>query len=261
MFELPYLEIYAEIFEKRLKNRTLESMDIPQEKCGNVSKAELTEHLVGNELKKVWREGLSLWFQFDNYAVLEMTFLPSAELKVLEQGQEAELDSEIFNLYFGGGQTLSIKNAKKLNVFRLSAIHSDAPDVFSREMTLEYLINLFADRDEEIKPVLMNQSLIRGIEECFADEILWYAEISPFSIVSKIPVDRMKILHRTIKYVFLDTIKQIKRINFLKLDKMNVDLLMIHNPDKVCSPTGNPIKVEIQDGITTYYTDEQTLYV
>lgn len=261
MFELPYLEIYAEIFEKRLKNRTLENMDIPQEKCGNVSKAELSEHLIGNELKKVWREGLSLWFQFNNYAVLELSLLSSGELNILEHSQETEVDSELFNLYFSGGQTLSIKDTNQLNIFRLSAIQADAPDVFSKEMTLEYLMNLFADRNEEIKHVLMNQSLIRGIEESFADEILWYAEISPFSIAGKIPADRMKILHRTIKYVFLDTIKQIKRINFLKLDKMDVDLLMIHNAEKVCSPTGKPIKVEIQDGITTYYTDEQTLYV
>jgi len=31
MLELPYLEIYAEIFDRRFKNRVLQKVDIPRE--------------------------------------------------------------------------------------------------------------------------------------------------------------------------------------------------------------------------------------
>ncbi|TCC99519.1 hypothetical protein FBD94_04675 [Pedobacter hiemivivus] len=259
MFELPYLEICAEIFEKRFKNRVLQRVDIEKEQCANFSQIELSELLVGHELKRVWREGLSLWFQFRNYAVLEMSLMPSAELRVIEQSLEA--DYGLLNLYFNGGQILSVEDVYELSIFRLNPIQTSAPDVLSKEMTYEYLIDQFSNRNEEIKYVLMDQRVIRGIEEAYADEILWFAEISPFSIASKIPLDKVKVLYKTIKYVLLDSIKETRKLNFLKVNEIDPDLLLIHNSNKECSPTGKPIKVEIRDDTTTYYTDEQILYV
>jgi len=258
MFELPYLEICAEIFDKRFKNRVLQKVDIQQEKCINVPITELSESLIGSELKKIWREGLSLWFQFKNYAVLEMSLSDSAELHVIEQNQEA--DSGLLNLHFGGGQILSVKDSRGLSRFRLKPAHESVPDVLSKEVTYEYLINLFSNTEAEIKQVLIDQGLVRGIGEAYSDEILWYAEISPFSIANKIPLDKVKVLHKTIKYVLLDAIKQTRKTNSLKFDKADPDLLMIHNAGKKKSPTGKAIKVKTRNRIATYYTDEQTLY-
>lgn len=259
MFELPYLEICAEIFDKRFKNRVLQKVDIQQEKCLNVSFAELSESLVGNELKKIWCEGLSLWFQFKNYAVLEMSLSVSVELHLIEQNSGGA-DSGLLNLYFSGGQILSVRDTQELSRFRLKPVHEIVPDVFSREMTSEYLINLLSNTEEEIKPVLVNQELIRGIREAYAYEILWYAEISPFSISSKIPLDKVKVLHKTIKYVLLDAIKETRKLNALKFDKADPDLLMIHNAGKKNSPTRKAVKVKIWNNTATYYTDEQIGY-
>ncbi|WP_449436818.1 formamidopyrimidine-DNA glycosylase [Pedobacter steynii] len=259
IFELPYLEICAEIFDKRFKNRVLHKVDIQQEKCLNVSIGELNESLVGNELKKIWREGLSLRFQFKNYAVLEMSLSDSAELRVIEQNLD-DADSSLLSLYFSGGQMLSVKGSEEFSRFRLNPVHEIVPDVFSKEMTSEYLISLLSNTEEEIKLILVDQGLIRGIGEAYADEILWYAEISPFSIASKIPLDKVKILYKTIKYVLLDAIKETRKLNTLKFDKADPDLLMIHNAGKKNSPTGKTIKIKIWKDTATYYTDEQMVY-
>jgi len=260
MFELPYLEICAEIFDKRFKNRVLQKVDIQKEKCLNVSIVELIESLVGNQLKKVWREGLSLRFQFKNYAVLEMSLSVSAELHLIEQNPDAA-DFGLLNLYFGSGQILSVRDTQELSRFCLKPVHENVPDVFSKEMTSEYLIKLFSNTEEEIKQVLVDQGLIRGIGGAYADEILWYAEISPFSKTCKIPLDKVKVLHKTIKYVLLDAIKETRKLNALKFNKADPDLLMIHNAGKKYSPTGKPINVKIRHSTATYYTDEQALYV
>lgn len=125
MFELPYLESCAEIFEKRFKNRVLQKIDIQYEKSLNVSKAELIENVVEHELKKVWREGLSLRFQFKNLAVFEMNLSPAAEFRIMEQNQE--IDSGLLSLYFSGGAILSIKDLRKLSTFRLNLIDIAVP--------------------------------------------------------------------------------------------------------------------------------------
>lgn len=259
MFELPYLEICAEIFEKRFKNKVLQRVDIQQEHGMNVTPAELSESLITNELKKVWREGLSLMFQFKNYNVFEMCLSSSADLQVITENQEGS--PAALNFYFSGGQVLSVKSGAELNTFRLHPAQRSAPDVLSREMTYEYLAGLFLNRKEEVKSILVDQNLIRGIWEAYADDILWYAEISPFSAANKIPLDKVKVLHRTIKYVLLDAIKQMRKINSLKFNETVSDLLMIHNANKKRSPTGGIIKLEVVAGKSTYYTDEQQLYV
>jgi Formamidopyrimidine-DNA glycosylase len=259
MFELPYLEICAEIFDKRFKNRVLQKVDIQQEKCINVSIAELNESLTGNELKKIWREGLSLRFQFKNYAILEMSLSSSAELHMIEQNSD-DAYFGLLNLYFSGGQILSVRDDQEFSRFRLKPVPESVPDVLSKEMIFEYLMDLFSNSEEEIKQVLVDQGLVRGIGEAYADEILWYAEISPFSIANKIPLDKVKELYKTIKYVLLDAIKETRKLSALKFDKADPDLLMIHNAGRRNSPTGKAIKVKIWNETTTYYTDEQILY-
>ncbi|SHF48037.1 DNA-formamidopyrimidine glycosylase family protein [Pedobacter caeni] len=259
MLELPYLEVCAEMFERKFKNRVLLRLDIPHKKYINVSITELTDSLIGKDLKKVWREGLSLYFQFRNHAVLEMCLSASAELFVVALDQEDK--AGLMDFYFSGGQILSVKDIQHLCKFRLNPIHTAVPDVLSKDITVEYLVDLFTNRSEEIKYVLTDQRLIRGIGDAYADEILWYAEISPFSIAGKIPLDRIKVLHKTIKYVLLDAIKEARKITSWKFIEAGADLLMIHNPDKKDSPTRWTIKMKVILGIKTYYTDEQHLYV
>ncbi|PTS93588.1 hypothetical protein DBR11_24915 [Pedobacter sp. HMWF019] len=258
MLELPYLEIFAENFDKKFRNRVLQKVEVNYKKCINVSIADLKESLEGQELKKVFRRGLTLCFQFKNHTVLEMCVRSKAELVVLE-GEEAYRG--LINLYFSGGQVLSVKDPLKRSAFFLNPIQTAIPDVLSKEMTVEYLKSIFLNNTKQIRDVLTDQEVIGGVDEAYADEILWYAEISPFSIAGSIPLEEVKVLLRTMKYVLLDAIKQIKRIDFGKIGYANPDLLMIHHVDKKKSPTGYDIQVKTVAGAKVYYTDEQKPYI
>ncbi|MBC8984912.1 hypothetical protein H9X96_03895 [Pedobacter sp. N36a] len=259
MFKLPYLEICAEIFDRKYKNRLLQKLDIKQHKCIHVSIAALNENLVGHELKKVWREGFSLFFQFKNYSVLEINLSIAAEFEMRLQNQE--VTAGLLALSFSGGQILSVKDRQQMSRFNLNPVPLTIPDVLSKEMSVDFLITLFSETEVEIKSLLIDQEVIRGIDQSYADEILWFANISPFSIVSSIPNAEVKILHKTIKYVLQDVIKQARKLDLFNNRQKGIDLLMIHNAKKKYSPTGKVIKMKRDHHITTYYTDEQTLYV
>ncbi len=259
MFKLPYLEICADIFDKRYRNRVLQKLDMKQDKCINVAIGTLNEYLVGHELKKVWREGFSLWFQFKNYAVLEINLSASAEFQMILQNQEGT--AGLLALNFSGGQILSVKDSQKLSRFNLNPEPLAIPDVLSKEMSIDYLMNLFAETEQEIKSLLIDQRVIRGIDPAYADEILWFANISPFSIVSRIPKAEVKVLHKTIRYVLQDAIKQARKLDLLNDRQKAPDVLMIHHARKKYSPTGKVIQMKSAHNITTYYTEEQILYV
>jgi formamidopyrimidine-DNA glycosylase len=259
MLELPFLEVCTELFERKFKNRVLQRLDIPDKKCINVSMAELSNSLIGQHLKKVWREGLSLCFQFKNHVVLQLCLSKSTEL--LLTGLDEYIHGGLLDFYFNSGQILSVKDNQLPSKIYLNPVYSGVPDVLGKDMTVGYLKEVFSNNKEEVKYVLIDQNIMRGIEEVYADEILWYAGISPFSIAGKIPLDGIKILHKTMKYVLLDAIKQARKLDMLNFREATHDLLIIHHADKKKSPTGGEIKTKVLADLRTYWTDEQELYV
>ncbi len=63
----------------------------------------------------------------------------------------------------------------------LNPAPSAAPDALSEEVNFEFLKTLLSTKKGSIKNILLDQKLIRGIGNAYADEILWDARISPFS--------------------------------------------------------------------------------
>jgi formamidopyrimidine-DNA glycosylase len=63
-----------------------------------------------------------------------------------------------------------------------------------------------------VKSALLDQHIIRGIGNAYADEILWDAGISPFSISNKIPDAEIKALLKSIKSVLQRAEKSIIKI-------------------------------------------------
>jgi formamidopyrimidine-DNA glycosylase len=111
-----------------------------------------------------------------------------------------------------------------------------------------------------IKTILLDQHIIRGIGNAYADEILWEAGISPFSIANKIPADKIKDLAAAIKKVLKDGEHQIKKEKPDIISGEVRDFLKIHNARKKESPTGASIQQKAIGGRKTYFTEEQKLY-
>lgn len=67
----------------------------------------------------------------------------------------------------------------------------------------------------------MDQKVIRGIGNAYADEILWEALISPVSVCNKIPDNKIKALSKSIKKVLKNAVKQIvkKKPDIISGDK------------------------------------------
>ena len=132
-------------------------------------------------------------------------------------------------------------------------------DALDKKLNYTYLKQLL-NRKANIKNVLLNQDLIRGIGNGYSDEILWKTCISPFSVASAIPDEKIKELAKNIKAVLNAAIRKIGK-KYPELVQGEVrDFMDIHTKAKTQSPTGYPIKVADRGMLKTYYTDEQTLF-
>jgi formamidopyrimidine-DNA glycosylase len=62
-------------------------------------------------------------------------------------------------------------------------------------------------RKSRIKAVLLNQSVVRGIGNIYADESLWRAKIHPEKIGARLKDDELRRLHRAVQHILREAIQ------------------------------------------------------
>jgi formamidopyrimidine-DNA glycosylase len=70
----------------------------------------------------------------------------------------------------------------------------------------EFLTRIQA-RKSRIKAVLLNQSVLRGIGNIYADESLWRAKIHPEKIGARLQDDELRRLHRAVQHILREAIR------------------------------------------------------
>jgi formamidopyrimidine-DNA glycosylase len=166
----------------------------------------------------------------------------------------------IAELLFDDDTGLALTDFQGMANVHLNPEESKAPDALADEMNTAFLKETLSAKKTVIKTILLDQHIIRGIGNAYADEILWEAGISPFSVANKIPADKIKDLAAAIKKVLKDGEHQIKKEKPDIISGEVRDFLKIHNSHKTQSPTGAKIQQKTIGGRKTYFTDEQELY-
>jgi formamidopyrimidine-DNA glycosylase len=76
------------------------------------------------------------------------------------------------------------------------------PDPLGRSFSVSTMQErLMLRKNWKIKQALMDQQVIAGIGNIYSDEMLWASDIHPLSIVSKIPPEKMRKLHKAMRNV------------------------------------------------------------
>lgn len=255
MPELPDLEIFAANLEKRFKNKTLERLDVTVAKKLNVPEKDLKAALEGHQLKAVLREGKTLQLHFGGGNVLGLHLMLHGEIQLIEKDDEVKF--KIIEFHFKGDNSFALTDFQKQATPTLNPEASEVPDALSREFTITYFAKVLAKKSVQIKQVLMDQKIVRGIGNTYADEILWHARVSPFSVAKAIPEKKVKDLYRAIDEVLRKEIMNLTKAIPESFNAEVRDFLKIHNPKLTESPTRQKILVDKTGGRKTYYTIEQ----
>jgi formamidopyrimidine-DNA glycosylase len=166
----------------------------------------------------------------------------------------------IVSLLFEDGTGLAVVDFQGMAQVTLDPEESKAPDALSKKLTPAFLKNIFSSTHKEVKDVLLDQHIIRGIGNAYADEILWQAKISPFSYADKVPAVKIGKLATSIKKILTEAEKNILKSNPDIIAGEIRDFLKIHNARKKLSPGGKRIQHTASKSRKTYYTKEQELY-
>jgi formamidopyrimidine-DNA glycosylase len=127
------------------------------------------------------------------------------------------------------------------------------PDPLGPEFTLARFRQALGRRSRTLKRFLTDQSAIAGIGNCFSDEILFAARLSPFAISTAIkPEERIRLFTAT-KKVLQDAILHLRRLDRLP-ERKDRTFLRVHNRfDAPCPVCSTPVKRVSYQESTLYY--------
>jgi formamidopyrimidine-DNA glycosylase len=257
MAELPDLSVFAKTLNHYFKGHPLKEIKVTVAKKLNVTEKELKEKLEGQRLELVQREGKTLEFHFSSRNILGLHLMLRGELTLVDR-ESPPPKFEIIRFDFGRHGAFAVTDFLKQARPTLDPKPQKAPDALA--IGREDFLKLLSKKKVAIKTLLMDQKQLRGIGNSYADEILWEARISPFSIASAIPEKQAIKLYDTMKQVLQDAIETITELNGNDLRGELRDVLKIHGANIEKSPTGKPVRSETLNGRTAYFTDEQKLY-
>lgn len=218
MPELPEVETARRAIAEQLTGRTLTSYELWLPKLVVAEPGLTLDGLIGSKLQAVDRYGKYLFLTFEPFTMV-MHLKLSGQLAARGAGipgfaaghpvpaYDAALPhkSTHLRLDFGDDAHLfftDIRHFARVWLMR----HEDVPDYLSRlklgpdvlpdDFTVDVLRERLSRRKtSKIKPVLLDQSVIAGLGNIYADESLWQARIHPERLTGSLTDDEISRLH------------------------------------------------------------------
>ncbi|MFN2138179.1 MAG: bifunctional DNA-formamidopyrimidine glycosylase/DNA-(apurinic or apyrimidinic site) lyase [Candidatus Promineifilaceae bacterium] len=206
MPELPEVETFVRALRPAVVGRTIIAMHNTWPRhIDRPLPGELAERIAGRRIDAVNRRGKFLLFNLTPSGALVIHLRMSGHLSVVERSEPR--DKHTHTVFILDNDTeLRFRDTRKFGRVYLvddpqEILYKLGPEPLSPDFTPESLAAMLADRKRAIKPFLLDQTMIAGIGNIYADEALHYAQIHPQRRTDSLTPAEIKRLHAGIQYV------------------------------------------------------------
>lgn len=261
MPELPDLQVYKKNLEKKLLNKKIEKIEIYN-----------TKKIVGDTMPllkldgtisifDINRIGKELIFNLTNDTTIGFHLMLKGEFSIDSHNNLEQKKYKIFEFVFEDNQGLLLTDPQGLAKVTINPEINNVPDALSNEFDFSYFIDKVNDNSRKnIKAFLLDQNIVKGIGNAYADEVLWHSKISPESKVGKIPAEKLQQLYTSIKVVLQNAIEQIDILSPDIISGETRSFLKVHNSAIDRTENGEEIIVKKIASKKTYFTASQELF-
>ena len=171
---------------------------------------ELRYRITGRMIQSVTRRGKFILFPLDQRETLIIHLRMSGHLAVVEASFPIDKHSHsVFEL--DSGQELRFRDTRKFGRIYLvreidDVVGNLGPEPLDSTFTLEQLREILSGRRRTLKPFLLDQSMIAGIGNIYADEALFQARLLPTRRTDSLTNNEIAALYRGIQEVLLQGI-------------------------------------------------------
>jgi formamidopyrimidine-DNA glycosylase len=257
MPELPDLEVFSSNLNRKLKGKKLVTVQFFRGAVKKGSASKIKNAIEKQVVNKVYREGKELRFAFGKKQLLGLHLMLHGKMEWITTEAPPRHALAVFR--FNNELMLAVSDYQRKANFQLNPPLPEVPDALDSTVNIRFWKNALQSK-RSVKALLIDQHIIRGIGNAYADEILWAAKISPNSVADKIPLKNVKLLNSSVKKVLRRAVTSIKKASPGIIEGEVRDFLLIHHPKKKISPAGKKIEIITMGGRKTYYTKEQELF-
>lgn len=208
MPELPDVEVFRRYLASTSLHQCIKTVQVESNKIlGNVSAKKLRMVLKDHEFESTVRHGKFLFVHLSSCRWLALHFGMTGYLRYFKEVDRKPAHDRLV-LGFVNGFHLGYYSQRLLGSVQLvdhpnSLIETKrlGPDALDRNLDLAAFKDVLSTRRGMVKPTLMNQQIIAGIGNIYADEILFHAQIHPAKKVSDLNAGILESLFRSMRAV------------------------------------------------------------
>ena len=267
MPELPEVETVKESLKLRLVGRKINKVNVLYDNIiayPNIK--DFVKNIKNQKINDMKRRGKFLLFELDDYYLLSHLrmegkyFFKNKDYNILKH------EHVIFNL--DNGEELRYMDTRKFgkmylikkeDIDKIGPLKKLGLEPWDENLTSEYLLDIYKNKKLPIKSVLLDQSIIVGIGNIYADEILFLCKISPLKKCNDITKKEAFNIIRYTRRVLESAIKKGGTTirSYSSVDGVHglfQEELLVHGKDKGNCPICNNeiIKIKV-GGRGTYY--------
>lgn len=213
MPELPEVETIRLSLEEKLTGRTIKGVEVRYPRMVQLQTvAELQRNIIGKTIHHLQRRGKYLLMRLSEDLVLAIHLRMTGQLTV-QPADHPVADATYFLLRLDNDTELRFRDQRKFGkvfVFAANqlppALAKMGPEPLADEFTSELLRKRFAGHKLAVKKALLNQEIIAGIGNIYADEALFVAGIHPARPVDSLTAAESERLHQAIRQVLQEGI-------------------------------------------------------
>jgi formamidopyrimidine-DNA glycosylase len=225
---------------------------------GKLSARAFSRHLTGHRLLSTRRHGKHLLAKIEGNGWLTLHFGMTGDLRFFKGLQPPRFMRVCLDL--AGDGHLAYINKRMLGRVGLVpdadafiAAQKLGPDALDRGFTLDAFRRAIAGIRRDVKSVLMDQEIVAGIGNIYADEILFQARIDPRAPIDRLDAAKLARLHRAIGTALRMAIAHGAGSDEVAARMPKTALLPHRHKGGHCPRCGRPLKTTKIGGRTTYF--------
>jgi formamidopyrimidine-DNA glycosylase len=255
MPELPEVEMARRYLEATARYQTIRAAEVKDERIlAKVSATEFEEALVGKQFHCALRHGKRLFLKLHNSLWMALHLGLTGSLIYMERGAKEPSHTRLL-ISFENGHRLAFDDPRIFGEVGLTknpeaflVERKVGPDAL--QLDREGFLKIMSGRKGLIKPALLNQSLIAGLGNLYADEALFQAGICPKT--RGLDSVQLAVLFSSIQEVLRTALS-----THADLEKLPDSYLLPHrHPGGTCPRDGAFLCREKIGGRTSYFCQE-----
>jgi len=186
MPELPEVETVRNTLKKRILNKKIKAVNIIYSKMIESDIRDFKETLIGNSFKDINRIGKWLIFDLGEYYLLSHLRMEGKYfIKNIKEPIEKHehiiftFDDETDLRYHDTRKFGRMNLIKKEDLYNTEAIKKQGYEPMDEKLTSNYLLDKFKNKKLPMKTLLLDQTIISGLGNIYADEVLYASKINP----------------------------------------------------------------------------------